>query len=72
MRAPKFQSRLEKCGRLEYRRLKWWAMLFVMMIVQAPARDRRNWPAIRSWAAGLPAAFQLEVPKAAGPTQVEQ
>jgi menaquinone-dependent protoporphyrinogen oxidase len=46
-------------GRLEYRRLKWWAMLFVMLIVQAPARDRRNWAAIRSWAAGLPAAFQL-------------
>lgn len=47
-------------GRLEYRRLKWWAMLFVMLIVQAPARDRRNWTAIRSWAAGLAAALQLE------------
>jgi menaquinone-dependent protoporphyrinogen IX oxidase len=44
-------------GRLEYGRLKWWAVLFVMLIVQAPARDRRNWPAIRAWAAGLPAAF---------------
>lgn len=47
-------------GRMEYGRLKWWAVLFAMLIIQAPAGDRRNWPAIRSWAAGLPAAFQLE------------
>jgi len=47
-------------GRLEYGRLKWWAVLFVMLIVQAPAGERRNWPAIRSWAAGLPAALQAE------------
>jgi menaquinone-dependent protoporphyrinogen oxidase len=40
-------------GRLEYGRLKWWAVLFVMLIIQAPAGDRRNWPAIRSWAASL-------------------
>jgi menaquinone-dependent protoporphyrinogen oxidase len=45
-------------GRLEYGRLKWWAVLFAMLIVQAPAGDRRNWPAIRAWAAKLPAAFQ--------------
>ncbi len=45
-------------GRLEYGRLKWWAVLFVMLIVQAPAGDRRNWPAIRSWAAGLPTVFE--------------
>ncbi len=51
-------------GRLEYGRLKWWAVLFVMLIVQAPAGDRRNWPAIRGWAAGLPAAFRLEKPAA--------
>jgi len=44
-------------GRLEYGRLPWWAVLFVMLIVQAPAGDRRNWAAIRSWAAGLPAAM---------------
>jgi menaquinone-dependent protoporphyrinogen oxidase len=44
-------------GRLEYGRLKWWAVLFVMLVIQAPAGDRRNWPAIRAWAAGLPAAF---------------
>jgi menaquinone-dependent protoporphyrinogen oxidase len=47
-------------GRLEYGRLKWWAVLFVMLIVQAPAGDRRNWAAIRSWAAGLPAALQVD------------
>jgi menaquinone-dependent protoporphyrinogen oxidase len=51
-------------GRLEYGRLKWWAVLFAMLIVQAPAGDRRNWTAIRSWAAGLPAAFQLDIPRA--------
>ncbi|HSF83352.1 MAG TPA: flavodoxin domain-containing protein, partial [Anaerolineales bacterium] len=49
-------------GRLEYGRLKWWAVLFVMLVIQASAGDRRNWPAIRSWAAELPAAFQLETP----------
>jgi menaquinone-dependent protoporphyrinogen oxidase len=47
-------------GRLEYGRLKWWAVLFVMLVIQAPAGDRRDWPAIRSWAAGVPAAFGLE------------
>jgi menaquinone-dependent protoporphyrinogen oxidase len=51
-------------GRLEYGRLKWWAVLFVMLIIQAPARDRRNWTAIRSWAAELPNAFQVEAAKA--------
>jgi hypothetical protein len=49
---------------LEYGRLKWWAVLFVMLIIQAPAGDRRNWEAIRAWAAGLPAALQLETPHA--------
>lgn len=46
-------------GRLEYGRLKWWAVLFVMLIIQAQAGERRNWPAIRSWAAGLPETFGL-------------
>ncbi len=50
-------------GRLDYGRLKWWAVLFAMVIVRAPAGERRNWTAIRAWAAGLPAAFQIEVPK---------
>jgi menaquinone-dependent protoporphyrinogen oxidase len=40
-------------GRLEYGRLKWWAVLFVMLVIQAPAGERRNWEAIREWAAGL-------------------
>jgi menaquinone-dependent protoporphyrinogen oxidase len=56
-------------GRLEYGRLPWWAVLFVMLIIQAPAGDRRNWTAIRAWAAGLPAAFQLEAPQAEGRPQ---
>jgi menaquinone-dependent protoporphyrinogen oxidase len=53
-------------GRLEYGRLKWWAVLFAMLIIQAPAGDRRNWPAIRAWAAGLPAAFQGEKARTQG------
>lgn len=52
-------------GRLEYGRLKWWAVLFAMLIIQAPAGDRRNWPVIRAWAAGLPVAFQLDPTQAA-------
>lgn len=59
-------------GCLEYGRLKWWAVLFVMVIIQAPPGDRRNWAAIRVWAAGLPAAFNIEVPKADGVLAVER
>jgi menaquinone-dependent protoporphyrinogen oxidase len=47
-------------GRLEYGRLKWWAVLFAMLVIQAPAGDRRNWDAIRSWAEELPEVMQLE------------
>ena len=47
-------------GRLEYGRLKWWAVLFAMLVIQAPAGDLRNWPAIRSWSKALPEALQLE------------
>ena len=47
-------------GRLEYGRLPWWGVLFCLLVVQAPAGDRRNWPAIRAWAAELPAAFELK------------
>lgn len=46
-------------GRMEYGRLKWWAVLFAMVIVQASAGDRRNWPSIRAWAASLPGAFRM-------------
>ena len=49
-------------GRLEYGRLKWWAVLFVMLIIQAPAGDRRNWEVIRSWAARLPEVMGIETP----------
>ncbi len=45
-------------GRIEYGRLKWWAVLFAMLIIQAQAGDKRNWPAIRAWAAELPGAFR--------------
>lgn len=47
-------------GRLEYGRLKWWAVIFVMLIIKAPAGDRRNWPAIREWAAGVADEFEPE------------
>jgi menaquinone-dependent protoporphyrinogen IX oxidase len=46
-------------GKLEYSRLKLFQMLFVMLIVQAQPGDRRNWPAIREWAAGLATSFRL-------------
>ncbi len=45
-------------GRLEYGRLPWWAVVFAMLIIQAPAGNKHNWPFIRSWAAGLPTAFK--------------
>jgi hypothetical protein len=35
---------------MEYGRLKWWAVLFAMLVVQAPAGEKRNWTAIREWA----------------------
>jgi menaquinone-dependent protoporphyrinogen oxidase len=54
-------------GRLEYGRVKWWAVLFVMLVIQAPAGDRRNWQAIRSWASGLPVAMQIA---SAGPEKM--
>ena len=40
-------------GRLALGELPWWAMLFVGLIIQAPAGDRRNWPAIEAWAEQL-------------------
>ncbi|MGE5074013.1 MAG: flavodoxin domain-containing protein [Anaerolineae bacterium] len=49
-------------GKLEYGRLPWWAVLFAMLIVQAPAGDKQNWPFIRSWAKGLPTAFEQARP----------
>jgi menaquinone-dependent protoporphyrinogen oxidase len=52
-------------GRMEYGRLKWWAVVFAMLIIAAPAGDRRNWAAIRAWAAGLPATMGLAAAEAA-------
>jgi len=46
-------------GRLEYGRLPWWGVLFVLLIIQAPPGNKHNWPFIRNWAAGI--APQLEV-----------
>jgi menaquinone-dependent protoporphyrinogen IX oxidase len=42
-------------GKLNYTNLQWWAMIFVVLILQAPAGDRRNWDSIRTWAGSLPA-----------------
>jgi hypothetical protein len=33
--------------------LKLLQMLFVLLVIQAQPGDRRNWPVIREWAAGL-------------------
>ena len=51
-------------GRLEYGRLPWWGVLFVTFVIQAPPADRRNWDAIRAWAAGLAADMHLETEQA--------
>jgi menaquinone-dependent protoporphyrinogen IX oxidase len=44
-------------GKLELFRLKLLQSLFVMIIVRAQPGDRRNWPAIQEWAAGLSQGF---------------
>lgn len=44
-------------GRLDYGRLKWWAVLFAMVLVRAQAGDRRDFAAIRAWAEGIAATF---------------
>jgi menaquinone-dependent protoporphyrinogen IX oxidase len=46
-------------GRLEYGRLKWYAVLFVMVVLKVPAGDRRNWEAIRSWGRSLRTPLEL-------------
>jgi menaquinone-dependent protoporphyrinogen oxidase len=40
-------------GNLAINRLKWWAALFAILIIQAQPGDKRNWDAIREWAGGL-------------------
>jgi menaquinone-dependent protoporphyrinogen IX oxidase len=48
-------------GKLDYSRLKLLQMLFVMLIIQVQPGDRRNWPAVQEWAAGLSTAFNTAV-----------
>ncbi len=50
-------------GRLNFSNMKWWAMIFVVLILQAKAGDSRNWEAIRSWAHGLSDLLNAGVPK---------
>ena len=45
-------------GKLDFGRLKFLQMLFVMLIVGAQPGDFRNWNAIRGWAKELPAKLQ--------------
>ncbi|MGD2058231.1 MAG: flavodoxin domain-containing protein [Anaerolineales bacterium] len=47
-------------GRLNYGRLKWWAVLFALVLVRAQAGDKRNWEAINKWASSLPEVLGLE------------
>jgi hypothetical protein len=39
--------------------MQWWAMIFVVLILQAKAGDHRNWEAIREWAGSLPKRFEV-------------
>jgi menaquinone-dependent protoporphyrinogen oxidase len=36
-------------GRLDIYRLKWWAAIFVMLVIRAKPGEKRNWEAIRAW-----------------------
>jgi menaquinone-dependent protoporphyrinogen IX oxidase len=40
-------------GKLELMRLKWWQVLFTLLIIQAQPGDKRNWEFIQDWAAEL-------------------
>jgi menaquinone-dependent protoporphyrinogen IX oxidase len=51
-------------GRLEYGRLPWWAVVFAMLIIQAPAGNKQNYTFIQSWAARLPADFKAQASEA--------
>ncbi len=46
-------------GRLDYYRLKFLEVLFVMLVVGAKPGEKRDWADIRAWAAELPALLQL-------------
>jgi menaquinone-dependent protoporphyrinogen IX oxidase len=47
-------------GSLQYFKLKWWAVLFALLIIQAQPGDKRNWDAIAAWAGSL---FAQEISK---------
>jgi menaquinone-dependent protoporphyrinogen oxidase len=44
-------------GRLDIHRLKWWQMLFVMLVIQARPGGAHNLPFIREWASALGASL---------------
>jgi menaquinone-dependent protoporphyrinogen IX oxidase len=45
-------------GRLEYYRLPFWQILFVMLVIRAQPGDLRNETAVRDWAAQLGKTLQ--------------
>ena len=44
-------------GKIELYRLKWWQVLFVLVVIQAKPGGYHNKPFIQEWAAGLRAAL---------------
>jgi menaquinone-dependent protoporphyrinogen oxidase len=50
-------------GNLAINRLKWWAALFAILIIQARPGDKRNWDAIREWAGGLASLLENSAEK---------
>lgn len=50
---PKPRSAALFAGKLDYTKLKFLQVLFVMLIVGARPGDRRNWEFIEQWAEGL-------------------
>ncbi len=47
-------------GRLDFRRLKWWEVAFVMLVIGAKPGEKRNYAEIRAWAASLPTLMKIE------------
>jgi len=59
-------------GRLDLFRLKWWQRLFVLIVIQERPGDRRNWPAIREWAASLRAGRLCQMETTCDPAHPEE